>query len=64
MPDRTRQPDDDRPAIIRIVAGLVVGGALTLAGVVTSTPGLTIAGCVVLFVCSTATRIWYLRRRR
>jgi hypothetical protein len=64
MRDDTPLPNDDRPAIIRIVAALVVGGALTLAGMVTSTPALTIAGVAVLFVCSTATRVWYLRRRR
>lgn len=64
MRDQTPLPADDRPAIIRIVSALVVGGVLTLAGVVTSTPALTIAGVAVLFVCSTATRVWYLRRRR
>lgn len=64
MPDAPRRPADDRPAIIRIVATLVLGGALTLGGVVTSTPAVTIAGVLVLFVCSLATRVWYFRRRR
>lgn len=64
MRDDTRLPPDDRPAIVRIVAGLVVGGVLTLAGVLLDNPVLTIAGVAVLFVTSTATRIWYLRRRR
>lgn len=64
MSDETRLPRDDRPAIIRIVAGLVIGGMLTLAGVVTGNPVLTILGVAALFVTSTATRIWYLRGRR
>lgn len=64
MSDAPRLPPDERPAITRIVAALVVGAVLTLAGVVTSTPALTFAGVAVLFVCSTATRIWYLRRGR
>ena len=64
MRDETGLPPDDRPAIVRIVAALVLGGVLTLAGVVTSTPAVTVAGVAVLFVCSTVTRIWYLRRRR
>lgn len=63
MRDESRLPREERPAIARIVAALVVGGTLTLAGVVTSTLALTIAGVAVLFVCSTATRIWHLRRR-
>jgi hypothetical protein len=64
MRDENQLTSDERPTIIRIVATLVVGGALTLAGVVTSVPALTIAGVAILFVCSTATRIWYMRRRR
>lgn len=64
MSDQPGLPRDDKPAIIRIVAALVIGGVLTLAGVVTGNPVLTIAGVAVLFVCSTATRIWYLRGRR
>ncbi|WP_431836055.1 hypothetical protein [Cellulomonas sp. Y8] len=64
MRDQTRRPGDDRPAITRIVAALVVGGALTIAGVVRSSAALTIAGVVLLFICSTATRVWYFRRRR
>lgn len=64
MPDRTGLPPDDRPAIIRIVAALVLGAVLIGGGLVTSTPAVTIAGVLVLFVCSTATRVWYFRRRR
>ncbi|MBD3778038.1 MAG: hypothetical protein IE923_02070 [Micrococcales bacterium] len=64
MPDRRRPPQDDRSAIVLIVVALVAGGALTLTGVLTSSLDSTAAGVVVLFVCSTATRIWYLRRRR
>ena len=64
VPDRSRPPQDDRSAIVLIVVALFAGGALTLTGVLTSSLDSTAAGVVVLFVCSTATRIWYLRRRR
>lgn len=64
MPDRRRLPQDDRSAIVLIVVALVAGGVLTLTGVLTSSLASTAAGVVVLFVCSTGTRIWYLRRRR
>ncbi|RMI13871.1 hypothetical protein [Cellulomonas triticagri] len=64
MTQPTRLPPEDRPAVIRIVTALVVGGALTLAGMVVGNPVLTIIGVGVLFVCANVTRIWYLRRRR
>ena len=64
MRDDTRLPPDDRPAIIRIVAALVVGGVLTLVGFVLQHTVVLLAGVAVLFECSTATRIWFLRRRR
>ncbi|WHP16562.1 hypothetical protein [Cellulomonas sp. ES6] len=64
MPDQARPRQDDRPAIIWVVVAIVVGGALTVAGVVTGSLASTTGGVVVLFICSTATRIWYLRQRR
>jgi hypothetical protein len=64
MSDETRPPRDDKPAIVRIFAALVVGGVLTLAGVVTGNPVLTVVGVAVLFITSNATRIWYVRGRR
>jgi len=57
------QPGGDRVAIIWIVAALVVGGSLTVAGVVARSAAPMIAGVALLFICSTATRFWYFRRR-
>ncbi|WP_454050058.1 hypothetical protein [Cellulomonas sp. Marseille-Q8402] len=50
--------------MVWIIAALVVGGGLTLAGVLAGQPVLTLVGVGVLGVCSTATRVWYLRRGR
>ena len=64
MSDEPGLPRDDKPAIIRIVAALVVGGVVTVAGMVTGNPVLTVVGVAVLFITSNATRIWYVRGRR
>jgi len=57
------QPGGDRVAIIWIVTTLVVGGSLTVAGVVARSAAPMIAGVALLFICSMATRFWYFRRR-
>jgi ABC-type glucose/galactose transport system permease subunit len=46
------------------VAALVVGGVVTVAGMVTGNPVLTVIGVGVLFITSNATRVWYVRGRR